>query len=91
MQTYKDLIDTIVRCLIKEGFTFIEAYEEVLSVGRLDPRTTIHHLAHNNPSSDRESLLEFKAYNASCRLQRKYAMVLKKYAPLLACIIHEES
>jgi len=64
---------------MKEGLTFIEAYEKVLAVGRLDPYTTPHHFVQIDPSSDRETLLEFKAYNASCRLQRQFSRLLSKY------------
>ncbi len=83
MQTYRALLDTVARCLMKEGLTFIEAHEKVLIVGRLDPYTTPYHFAQIDPSSDPEALLEFKAYNASCRLQRQFSQLLSKYPELL--------
>lgn len=76
MLTYKHLVEVIVQYLMKEGFTFIEAYEQVLAVGRLNPLTTARQLALNNPSIDQESFLEFKAYNACTRLKRRYNKVL---------------
>jgi pyruvate/2-oxoacid:ferredoxin oxidoreductase beta subunit len=76
MQLYKRLIELIVQYLMKEGFTFIEAYEQVLAIGRLNPHTTASQIRLNNPSIDRESFLEFKAYNASIRLKRRYGKVL---------------
>lgn len=76
MQVYKRLVEVLVQYLMQEGFTFIEAYEQVLAVGRLNPLTTTRQIALNNPSIDQESFLEFKAYNACTRLKRRYNKVL---------------
>ncbi len=76
MYTYKKMVETIVRYLMKEGFTFIEAYEQVLVVGRLNPLTTANQLILTNPTVDPETFLEFKAHNAVTRLKRRYAKVI---------------
>ncbi|WP_421657867.1 hypothetical protein [Leptothermofonsia sp. ETS-13] len=76
MQLYKRLVELIVQYLVREGFTFIEAYEQVLAIGRLNPHTTASQIRLNNPSIDPESFLEFKAYNASIRLKRRYSKVV---------------
>jgi hypothetical protein len=76
MQVYKKLVEAIVRYLMREGFTFIEAYDQVLAIGRLNPHLTASQMAFNNPSIDRESFLEFKAYNASTRLKRRFSKIL---------------
>lgn len=80
MQHYNDLIERLVRYLMQEGCNFIEAKDQVLAVGRLDPRTTVHHLGQTDPMTDRESLLGFKAHNAIGRLQRQYAELINKYS-----------
>ena len=76
MLTYKKLIETIVPFLMQEGFSFIEAYDQVLLVGRLNPFTTVSQLPSTHPTVDREALLEFKAFNACSRLRRRYSKVL---------------
>lgn len=80
MQRYNELIERLVRCLMQEGYNFIEAKDQVLTVGRLDPRTTVRDLGHTDPTTDREALLGFKAYNAIGRLQRQYAELINKYS-----------
>lgn len=74
--TYKKLIETIVPYLMREGFSFVEAYDQVLMVGRLNPFITASQLPQTNPTVDREALLEFKAFNACSRLRRRYSRVL---------------
>ncbi len=76
LQNYKEMVEAIARSLMKQGLTFIEAYEEVLAIGRLDPQITVQQVGQGNPSSDRVALLEFKAYNAVCRLRNKYSDLL---------------
>ena len=76
MDSYKHLIEAIVRYLMKEGFTFIEAYEQVLAVGRLNPLTTVNQLTLANPIIDPEAFLEFKARNAITRLMYRYSKVI---------------
>jgi hypothetical protein len=79
MQRYNELIERLVRYLMREGQNFIEAYDEVLTVGRLDPKTSVYDFAHLEPTSDREALLGFKAHNAIARLQRHYAELINQY------------
>lgn len=80
MQHYNELIERLVRYLMQEGRNFIEAHDEVLAVGRLDPRTTVCDFNQLDPTTDSEALLGFKAYNAIGRLQRQYAELINKYA-----------
>lgn len=80
MQYYNEFIHRLVRYLMREGYNFVEAYDEVLAAGRLDPRTTVRDLGQMDPMTDREALLGFKAYNAIGRLQRKYAELINKYS-----------
>ena len=81
MFLYKKLIETIVQHLMKEGLGFIEAYDEVLLVGRLNPFITAKQLPNTNPTMDRKALLEFKAHNAILRLQHHYDRLLMPKDP----------
>lgn len=79
IEVYQKLIEVVVRQLIREGLTFIEAYDQVLAVGRLNPSISANQLSLNNPSVDQKSFLKFKAYNASIRLKRKYTRILAAF------------
>jgi hypothetical protein len=79
IQFYQKLIEVVVRQLIREGLTFIEAYDQVLAVGRLNPSISANQLSLNNPSVDQKSFLEFKAYNACIRLKRRYTRILAPF------------
>ncbi|GAB4323128.1 MAG: hypothetical protein OHK0047_06910 [Leptolyngbyaceae cyanobacterium] len=79
MQRYNELIERLVCYLMQEGYNFMEAKDEVLTIGRLDPHTTVRDFDQLDPMTDREALLGFKAYNAIVRLQRRYAELINKY------------
>jgi hypothetical protein len=57
----------------------MEAKDEVLTIDRLDPHTTVRDFDQLDPMTDRQALLGFKAHNAIVRLQRRYTELINKY------------